>query len=229
MLSQNPIETLDEIGIRHNTDKASITKNQDGLPRRGHHYLSFYEFFFKEFKNSEFTFLELGVGPDWRSGASLFTFQDYFKNAQIVGVDIRETAALVTGTRIRIEIGDLGSERFLSSLKLLRPSILIDDASHFWHHQVMALCHLWPSVQSRGIYVVEDVHTSFGRFKDAGQHSGGQAFTAYRFIEIITEIKQDPRLEFTELPEYLVVHARKIAKECAFIAFARHTVLLKKQ
>lgn len=221
--------TLDELGIKHNTDKATVALNRDGSERRGHDYLTFYEQFFAPLRDEKITLLELGVGPDWRSGASLYTFREYFPQAQIIGADIRESSTSVQSERIRIVIGDLGEPAFLDKLRAIRPAILIDDASHFWHHQVQALCGLWSSVQKGGYYVVEDVHTSFGRFREEGKHSGDQAFTAYRFLQVIAEAKQDPALEFTDIPAHYLEAARTIARQCVFIAFARHTVLLKKR
>jgi len=221
--------TLDELGIKHNTDKATITRNQDGSERRAHNYLAFYEQFFAPLRDEKITLLELGVGPDWRSGASLYTFREYFPQAQIIGADIRQSAIAAQSERIRIEIGDLGEAAFLDRLRRIRPAILIDDASHFWHHQVQALCGLWSSVQKGGYYVVEDVHTSFGRFREEGKHSGDQPFTAYRFLQVIAEAQQDPTLEFPDIPAPELEVARAIARQCVFIAFARHTVLLKKR
>jgi hypothetical protein len=221
--------TLNEIGIKYNTDKASVARRQDGSECIGHNYLGFYEQFFSEFRDQKIKVLELGVGPEWRSGASLFAFREYFSSGEVIGADIRATSASVAGERIRIEIGDLGEVGFLEQLRTIEPMILIDDASHFWHHQVLAVCELWQSVQKGGIYVCEDIHTSFGKFKVAGQHSGGQTFTAFRFLQIISELKQDPKLEFPEIPLELVEKARIVSRECAFVAFARHTVLLKKK
>jgi hypothetical protein len=221
--------SLDELGIKHNTDKATTTRHRDGSVRRGHDYLNFYEQFFEPLRDESLRLLELGVGPEWRSGASLYTFREYFPSAQIIGADIRESSVSVESDRIRIEIGDLGQTEFLERLKAVRPTILIDDASHFWHHQVQAICGLWASVQRGGYYVVEDVHTSFGRFREEGKHSGGQSFTAYRFMQVIAELKQDPTLNFPEIPSDYLESARAIARQCVFIAFARHTVLLKKR
>ena len=39
--------------------------------------------------------------------------------------------------------------------------IVIDDGSHAPAHQVASLTALWPHVKVGGVYLVEDLHTSY--------------------------------------------------------------------
>jgi hypothetical protein len=154
-----PRGELEALASQYGTDKASYH----------HDYMRFYEFFLRPFKNDEFTLLELGVGPEKSKGKSLLTWRDYFPRAQIVGVDRRADARDVATDRIAIEIGDCGNERFLAGLaKKYSPAIIVEDASHKWSHQIKSLTTLFPSLQPGGIFIVEDIHTSFGKWGERG-------------------------------------------------------------
>lgn len=151
---------LDELSLYHGTDKSSGR----------HDYMRFYEFYFSKFKEDSFTLLELGVGPERNKGKSLLTWRDYFQNANIVGVDIRPDAKTVETERVSVEIGDLSSSGFLSALVKKYPAnkIIIDDASHVWSHQILAFEMLFQTVVPGGLFVIEDVNTSFSPFNEKG-------------------------------------------------------------
>ena len=151
---------LDELGQKHKTDKSSAWG-------AAHDYLRKYEFFFRPLRQLEFTFLELGVFK----GASLRMWADFFENAHIVGVDLEEDALKEAGGRIRVILGDLGQTEFLQTLAALTPRVIIDDASHWWPDQLRALFVLYPALESGGVYIVEDIQTSFEPL--AGHFSAG--------------------------------------------------------
>ena len=144
---------LDDLAIGYGTDKSS----------KQHDYMRFYELYFSPFRDQHFTFLELGVGPEDNKGKSLYTWGDYFKNAQIIGVDIRPDAKTVEKDRITVETGNLSSINYLQSLakKFNKNRIILDDASHIWSHQILAFEILFQTLESGGLYIVEDLHTSF--------------------------------------------------------------------
>lgn len=138
---------LECIGECYQTDKVKAY----------HDYLRKYEYFLKPFKNKVFTLLELGVFK----GGSIRMWGEYFQQAQVVGVDIDESCLNVRGANRSIVIGDLGDEQVLRELCDLKPSIIVDDASHIWSHQIMALFTLFEVLPSGGLYILEDISTSF--------------------------------------------------------------------
>lgn len=71
-------ESLDSIGLRYGTDKASPSND----------FLSFYERYFEPLRGRPIKLLEIGV----MDGASLRTWRDYFPNGTIIGVDINPDA-----------------------------------------------------------------------------------------------------------------------------------------
>ena len=166
------MSVLDELGIKHNTDKASLDRMREpsaDLSKRppGHNYLIKYEHFLRHLTHkSNITILELGAGPDWNIGASAYMWADYFPACnQIHIAEIRPSSKKIKTDRIHPRIGDLSNPRFLEELGETQWDFIIDDASHVWEHQKLALATLISSVKNGGIYVIEDIHTSFGKFR----------------------------------------------------------------
>lgn len=147
-----PRGALDDIALEAGTDKSS----------RRHDYMRFYEYLLAPYRDQEFTFLELGVGLPARKAPSLRSWKTFFPKAQIVGVDIRKVSKDFEEDRIKVEIGDAARPRFLTRVfRRHRPSVILDDASHFWSHQIIGFETLFPLLPPGGIYIIEDVHTSF--------------------------------------------------------------------
>lgn len=143
---------LDDMGTKYGTDKCS----------EFHNFLNKYEFFLKERKNQAFNFLELGIA----NGSSLKTWEEFFPEATIYGVDIAEECKNLEGDRRKVLIMDLGDMESLEKLKEISPAIIVDDATHMWSHQLKALFSLLPTLPSGGIYILEDIETSFPAYRD---------------------------------------------------------------
>jgi len=183
--------TLDELGLRYNCDKSSLGRVKgDGEKRSsGHDYLRKYEFFVERFRYRDgVRLLELGIGPDWNMGASLKIWKDYFQQDDftVKMVDINPNALRFEGKRIEIDIGDLGNVQFLKRLASDEYDIIVDDASHFWGHQIQGFIHLFPALQPGGVYIIEDIHTSFGPLRD--RYSEGYEMDAYEFLSGIAAL-----------------------------------------
>jgi hypothetical protein len=84
--------TLDELGLKYGTDKASLH----------HNYLNFYEGFVAPLRDQPLTLLEIGVFQ----GASLRMWREYFPYAKVVGVDIMLSCKQFETDRIKIELAD---------------------------------------------------------------------------------------------------------------------------
>jgi hypothetical protein len=176
MKDTSAILTLDEIGIACNTDKSSRSRSRPDiagevpkLNESGHDYLRKYEFFLNRFRDkSSFTLLELGAGPDWNIGASARLWQQYFTRSdfKLRIADIKESAIRLNNESTEVLVGDLGKRSFLLEISEGAHDVIIDDASHFWGHQLLALRILFKSLNEGGIYIIEDIHTSFGKMRE---------------------------------------------------------------
>lgn len=137
---------LDRLGDATRTDKCAYD----------HNYLDKYEFFLNKFRDDAITVLELGV----LGGSSLRMWKDYFSQAKIVGVDIDLECASYAEERISVATADLASVDNLVSLRQFGADVIIDDASHLWSHQIMALFTLYETLPHGGVYIIEDMETS---------------------------------------------------------------------
>lgn len=151
------MKTLAELAIKYKSDK------------HGHHdYCNTYEQYFAPLKNEVFTFIELGIGgyeyPD-RGGAGLKMWYDYFPNARIVGVDKFIKKGL-SNDRTAIYQGSQADPQLFNGIDGIidiegRPRIVIDDASHMNGLTIQSFELLFPQLQDGGIYVVEDIESSW--------------------------------------------------------------------
>ncbi len=133
-------------------------KNGSDKGRNCHHYGRVYDFLLQRLRDRPIKILEIGV----YNGASLCSWADYFPNASIVGVDIK-CDFKPTSERVSVEIGDSSDSMFLSGLTKRHSTfdIVIDDGSHRSSDQQIAFKALWPSLNSGGVYVVEDLEVSY--------------------------------------------------------------------
>ena len=156
---------LEALARAHGSDKAS------------HGYCALYEDLFAPLRDQPVRVLELGVGgferPDDPSfgGASLRMWRDYFPLGQVVGLDLYDKSG-VAGERLTVVRGSQDDADLLSRLVAEHGpfDIVIDDASHIPALTQRSFELLFPTLPDGGIYVVEDVATSYwplwgGRFR----------------------------------------------------------------
>ncbi|POX49995.1 class I SAM-dependent methyltransferase [Streptomyces sp. Ru72] len=131
----------------------------------GHWYTPLYERYFEPYSEQQVKVLEIGVGG-YRAvdagGASLRMWKHYFRRGMIYGLDLFDKSGL-TEPRLRILQGDQGDQEFLATMAREHGpfDIVIDDGSHFCHHVIASFNALFPHVRPGGMYVVEDLQTSY--------------------------------------------------------------------
>lgn len=131
-----------------------------------HGYTKHYEKHFSELKYKRVKILELGVGgyefPD-RGGSGLKMWSSYFENGKIYGCDIYDKSGIELPERTKIYQGSQNDGDFLLTMmdEIGNPDLIIDDASHINKLTIETFKHLFPWLKSGGIYVVEDVESSW--------------------------------------------------------------------
>lgn len=134
--------------------------NQGRILHKWLHYFDIYERHFHRFRDKEVKILEFGVFK----GGSLQMWKHYFgEKAQIIGVDIDPTCKEYEEDRITIYIGDQEDRVFLAKLRDLlgEVDIVIDDGGHTMGQQIATFEEIYPIVSSKGVFLVEDLHTSY--------------------------------------------------------------------
>jgi hypothetical protein len=138
-----------------------FTENTGRLIHKWQHYFEIYDRHFSRFRGTDVHLVELGVSQ----GGSLRMWKEYFgPKARIFGVDINPYCQQLEEEQVKIFIGDQGDRQFLRTLaaKIPRIDILIDDGGHTMKQQINTYEELFPHVDERGVYLCEDLHTSYG-------------------------------------------------------------------
>jgi hypothetical protein len=124
------------------------------------HYFEIYDRHFSRFRDRDITVLEIGIS----GGGSLELWQRYFgPKARIVGMDINPDCKRFEKPGIKVYIGSQADPAYLEKLAAeIGPiDILIDDGSHVFKHQLVTFRTLFKHIREDGLYVCEDLHTSY--------------------------------------------------------------------
>ena len=161
-----------------------FSHNEGRIIHKWHHYFDIYHNHFCRFRNLPVTILEIGVFK----GGSLQMWKNYFgPAARIYGVDIDAQCKELEEEQVRIFIGDQADRIFLQKLKdKIGPiDILIDDGGHTMTQQIATFEELYPAVRENGVYLIEDLHTSYWEEYGGGYKKQGS------FIEYAKEFIDD--------------------------------------
>jgi hypothetical protein len=124
-----------------------------------HGYHRFHPWFLREFQGKEVRLLEIGLD---RLG-SVRLWQRYFaEGLRLHGIDRDEKPS--GGANIQFHKVDQGSaaelQRFAASVGTTF-DVILDDGSHVPGHQILSLTTLWPLLVPGGVYIIEDIETSY--------------------------------------------------------------------
>lgn len=129
-----------------------------------HNYTSVYERHFRKFRNKRISLLEIGVGGYslQPGGGSLRMWRAYFPYARIAAIDIYDKTRFSRG-RVKVyqcsQIDGDGLREICEEYDGF--DIIIDDGSHINEHQIETFGTLFDHLNDGGIYVIEDVQTSY--------------------------------------------------------------------
>lgn len=169
-----------------------LTNNQK-LIHKWVHYFPIYERHFQKFVNQSVTFWEIGVFR----GGSLQMWKRYLGPfAQIIGIDIDPECKKHEEDQIQIRIGDQSDENFLSSIidEFGEPDIVLDDGSHIMENVCSTFNYLYDKVSKNGVYMVEDLHTSYWENYGGGLNRPGT------FIELCKTLLDSLNARYCNLP-----------------------------
>ena len=146
-----------------NSDKGEKYINQYTHPSKrnkflvpAHGYSKYYEEIFFNLKNDNINILE--IGSFYGNASAAFFF--YFKNANIYGADINPDMFNYSSKRLTSFYVNSSSELSIRKdilEKKVQFKIIIEDASHMLKDQIISLFHLFPILESRGYFIVEEI------------------------------------------------------------------------
>jgi len=171
-----------------------FSQNEGRIIHKWHHYFDIYHNHFSRFRNLPVTILEIGVFE----GGSLQMWRSYFgSQAKIYGVDINQGCKELEEDNLKIFIGDQANRDFLRELRkeIGAIDILIDDGGHTMTQQITTFEELYPAVSETGVYLIEDLHTSYWEEYGGGYKKQGS------FIEYAKEFIDDINAWHSRHPE----------------------------
>lgn len=130
-----------------------------------HFYAAHYQHHFAPLRRSAINLLEIGIGgyedPN-AGGCSLQIWKWYFTKGNIYGIDIFDKS-YHDEKRIKTFRGNQVDEDFLRNViaSIGGVDIIIDDGSHYNDHVTKTFKILFPLLNQNGIYVIEDLQTSY--------------------------------------------------------------------
>ena len=157
--------------------RAYFDRNPGRLISKWEHYFDIYHRHLERFRGRAITLVEIGV----YHGGSLQMWRHYLgPMARIVGVDIEPRTAALATADTEIMIGDQADPAFLARLarQVGRIDVLIDDGGHTMQQQLQTFLALYPAVAHDGVFLVEDLHTSYWR------EYGGAYRGQFSFLEL---------------------------------------------
>lgn len=184
---------LNTIAKHRGTDKSSEI----------HNYCDKYQKYLPFNRDQKISILEIGV----LNGQSLLTWKDYFYESKIVGLDINLDCKQFDDPKngITVEIGSQVDPVFLNDVMRNHGpfDMILDDGSHMNDHVIFSFQHLFQSVKSGGVYVVEDVATSYW------ESYGGKRYGEGTMMEYFKGITDEVNFFGEWQEDHPVVHARR--------------------
>lgn len=156
------MKTLNEIIDWYGSDK-----NLSG-------YTPYYIEIFESIRQNKIDLLEIGIGTiipsapssmartsiqNYKPGASLRSWQEYFPNAKIYGGDIQFDTQF-SEDRIKTFLFD-STKKFECDVTLenMQFDIIIDDGWHWYEAQLNTFDNLFSRVKPGGYYIIEDIES----------------------------------------------------------------------
>ena len=141
------MKSLTEIGRNHQTDKALV-----------HKYTDFYEHYFAKVRYKNARVMEIGCC----NYHSIKMHLEYFKDPYVLGIDIFDEKKFEHENFVfrkcdQANIEDL--KKCMDGEDLF--DIILDDGGHAMNQQQISFGYLFDFVKPGGIYIIEDLHTSF--------------------------------------------------------------------
>lgn len=206
--------------LANNLKSIAETYNTDKLE---HGYIKIYEKYFESIRNENLKVLEIGIAD----GKSLLMWSDYFKNSTIIGIDIHKIdikEKKLNKNNIKVHQGSQSDDKFISEIikEYGNFDIIIDDGSHLKKDVIKSFHLLFPHLNNDGLYVVEDMQTSYNHFFGGNPFDLKYSNSHMNFFKHLTD-----RLNYQEIanPFYIT---NKYDSKIINISFYHNLVFVKK-
>jgi Methyltransferase domain len=184
------------------------------------HYLEIYDEMLTSYRGKDISFLEIGI----YKGGSMPMWQGFFgQGSRLTFLDIDPACRALKLPGTTVEIGDQSDPAFLHRIGQEHGpfDLVVDDGGHKMHQQITSFRHLWPQLKDRGLYIVEDTHTSYW------PGFGGGFRAPASFIEFAKDLIDRMHSWYTEDDAGFPLHP--LAREIGAITFHDSLVVIQKR
>jgi hypothetical protein len=195
--------TRAEAEARRSADAGPIERlffaNDGRVVHKWIHFLPVYDRYIAPYAGSAPVMLEIGVSQ----GGSIEMWRKVLgADATIFGIDINPDCIGLVDAPNQVRIGSQDDAAFLGGvLAETGPlDIVLDDGSHIGRHQIASFRAIWPQVKPGGLYMIEDLHTSYWTgYEEGGMRKPGTG------IEFVKSLIDDQHAWYHDEPEQHVL------------------------
>ena len=154
-------------------------------------YTKCYKTHFAHLRKKKLNILEIGVGGygnPRRGGGSLRMWRTYFPKSRIFGIDIEDKSCHDERRIKTFKCSQTDNDSLESILREIgHIDIVIDDGSHINNHIIHTFKFLFPKLSENGIYVIEDLLTSYWPSYGGSSDNLNRSDTAMGFLKQLTD------------------------------------------
>jgi len=184
-----------------NPMEACFYAHKDRVSKKWRHYLEVYDRHLAPFRGKKTRLLEIGV----EHGGSLQVWRSYLGKAAVIhGLDVNVRAAQIDDRDLKVHIGNQVDTRLLAQIveQMGGLEVVIDDGGHRCPEQIKTFEFLFPLLADGGVYICEDVHSSYW------SHYGGGLRAPGSFIEYAKNLMDAMHARYLEPPDTIEADER---------------------
>lgn len=210
---------LNSIALASGADKSS----------NYHNYTEVYSQYFDPIKDLPFKFLEIGI----YRGNSVKLWEDYFPNAELHFIDITYDHVHYFSKRSQYHLVDQQNRTALQKFAQETGGafdIILDDGGHTMQQQIISFVTLFPHVKKGGMYIIEDLHTSYWSSYGGGNHTATTISFLKKLIDDVNYVGATTgRASHQSLEASLVNELKMFQKDIFSIHFYDSIAIIKKR
>ncbi|MDB4676926.1 class I SAM-dependent methyltransferase, partial [bacterium] len=208
----------------HTFQKRFLEQPSDSDKLSHHGYHRIYPWFLEHFRDREVDLLEIGI----EQTESLKLWKGYFKEVRLKGLDIDEKFFEDGDVKLyKVDQSQVDELRQFRKGVGVEFDIIIDDGSHVPSHQILTLNELWDVLRPGGVYIIEDIETSYWKNSSIyGYRFDSRKENAIRYAsQLIDKINS----EFVGGDMRHDETASAVMDEVEIVAFAHNCIVLVKK
>jgi 23S rRNA U2552 (ribose-2'-O)-methylase RlmE/FtsJ len=171
--------------------------------------------------------LEIGLNQN----NSIALWKEYFNDVSIYGIDINPKEDVANAKVFKVDQSKQEELDDFAKTVDTKFEIIIDDGSHVPDHQLKTINTFWPLLKPGGIYIIEDIETSYWGKSSCYDYKFNanrkKSNLLYQFISAIDWINKEFKKKM-ERQKNLVL-SDQVLHETEIVSFGYNSVILIKK